>query len=221
MPNAGHQRHRGTRHRHRPHARRTDPAQQRGTRTTPIRHASRPAIKHDKPLRPQPFGPEPGARTHATLNRSDAHQLTDQTASHRCQPQPERWEAAPIWTGPHRRRFAQGGGVPALAGNLVCLTLPAGPRMARIPAADSHPDIDTSDQPLPRLATSRPRTDLAAASSHRGSQIRQRVILRWRGRALHLRRTRTGLWTDRPQWTAADLRFPSRAEDTSRELPER
>ena len=31
-------------------------------------------------------------------------------------------------------------------------------------AADSHPDIDTSDQSLPGPATSKPRTDLAAAS---------------------------------------------------------
>ena len=31
-------------------------------------------------------------------------------------------------------------------------------------AADSHPDIDTSDQPLPGPATNKPRTDLAAVS---------------------------------------------------------
>ena len=31
-------------------------------------------------------------------------------------------------------------------------------------APDSHPDIDTSDQSLPGPATSKPRTDLAAAS---------------------------------------------------------
>jgi hypothetical protein len=31
-------------------------------------------------------------------------------------------------------------------------------------AADSHPDIDTSDQSLPGPATNKPRTDLAAAS---------------------------------------------------------
>jgi transposase len=34
--------------------------------------------------------------------------------------------------------------------------------------ADSHPDIDTSDQSLPGPATTKPRTDLAAVSSHRG-----------------------------------------------------
>ncbi len=31
-------------------------------------------------------------------------------------------------------------------------------------AADSHPDIDTSDQSLPGPVTRKPRTDLAAAS---------------------------------------------------------
>jgi len=96
-------------------------------------------------------------------------------------------------TGPHRRRFAQGGGVPALAGNQVCTHTPRGTKHGAHPAADSYPDIDASDQSLRRPGASKCGTDLACS------------VLTRRGASCAWRGSRT----DRPQWTAAGLQFPS------------
>jgi len=65
--------------------------------------------------------------------------------------------------------------------------------MARIPAADPHPDIDASDPSLRGPAASKCGTDLACS------------VLTRRGAS----RAWTGSRTDRPQWTAAGLQsFP-------------